>query len=170
MKNTQEHLFWGQLNFSPIHRDPNCLIWQPLSREITRDHGRLNISKNISGDTYIFLASTNLLTQEMLTLLGIVLRRWNGLKRCQTLDIAIIGNLRRSPRRLPKYGIYVTAEGHGLNIFTRDLQTNMRQHQFFNILQAHHHSRSCASMRGSLEKCCDLETHPRILFYSILLI
>ena len=63
----------------------------------------------ISGETiYFWFARTKLLTQEMLTLLGIVLRRWNGLKRCQTLDIAIIGNLRRSPRGPPKYGTYVT--------------------------------------------------------------
>ena len=38
-----------------------------------RAPGRFNVSKCVSGDTYNCLASTNLLTQEMLTLLGIVL-------------------------------------------------------------------------------------------------
>ena len=42
---------------------------------IAGGQGIFNISKFVSGDTYNCLASTNLLTQEMRTLLGIVLRR-----------------------------------------------------------------------------------------------
>ena len=42
--------------------------------------------------------SINLLAQEMLPLPGIILRRWNGLKWCHTLEIALYGNLKRARR------------------------------------------------------------------------
>ena len=76
----------------------------------------------------IGLASMNLLTKEMLTPLGSILKHCNGLKWYQTLDSALIGNLRRGPGGPPKYGTYVTAEAHHLNIFARDLDSPMRHH------------------------------------------
>ena len=86
----------------------------------------------------------------MLLLLGIILRRSNGLKRCQTLDIAIIGNLRRSRQGPPKYGTYVTAEAHHFNIFTWDLDSAMRHHIFYLPSRAQQLQWSCAKLDRSL--------------------
>jgi hypothetical protein len=38
--------------------------------------------------------------------------------------------------------MYVTAEGHGLNIFYTELQLSLRNEQFFKLLQAHQQRRS----------------------------
>ena len=48
-----------------------------------------------------------LLTQEMLTLPGIILGRWNGLTRCQTLEIAFLATLGFLIKPHPKYGTYL---------------------------------------------------------------
>ena len=62
--------------------DPKWIFWSRNSRlpnlDISRDHRRYIIyiiSKIPADTTHIFLSSMNLLTQEMLTLLGIILRR-----------------------------------------------------------------------------------------------
>ena len=75
-------------------------IWQVTVGDI--------YSQISTDDIYISIASTNLLTQEMLTLQRIIFRRRNGLVWCRTLDIAMIGNLRRGHRGPPKYGKYLT--------------------------------------------------------------
>ena len=61
----------------------------------------------------VYILSAEIL--EMLTLQGIIIRRRNGLVWCRTLDIAMIGNLRRSHRGPSKYGKY-SALGQNVKI------------------------------------------------------
>ena len=68
----------------------------------------------------------------MLTLLGIILIHQNGLKWWKTLDIALSGNRAPSLPGRPKYGIYVTAEGHGLSFFTREFRGRVRDRLILN--------------------------------------
>ena len=77
-------------------------------------------------------------------------------------EIAIIGNLRTNREGLPKYGIYVTTEGQGLNIFARDLQLALRNKQYFKLLQALQQRWRYASVRHSLGNLLDLMAQPCI--------
>ena len=79
------------------------------------------------------------------------------------LDVALYGILRRPALVPPKYGTYVTAEGHGFNLFTRELQLAVRNKLFFKLLQAHQQRRSCASVSCSLENHVLLLAQPGIL-------
>ena len=83
------------------------------------------------------MASTNLLTQEMLTLQGIIFRRRNGLVWCRTLDIAMIGNLRRSHRGPPKYGEYLTTTRLQVKISKIRARHCMRNDPNLKLLNAH---------------------------------
>jgi intracellular sulfur oxidation DsrE/DsrF family protein len=46
--------------------------------------------------------------------------------------VAIIGNLKTHSRGSPKYGIYVTADGHGLILFTREFRGRVRDRLILN--------------------------------------
>ena len=91
------------------------------------------------------MASTNLLTQEMLTLQGIIFRRRNGLVWCRTLDIAMIGNLRRSHRGPPKYGKYLTTTRLQVKISKIRARYPMRNNLNIKLLNAHQQRSTCVS-------------------------
>ena len=65
-------------------------------------------------------------------------------------------------RRPPKYGTSETADAHHLNIFQRDFQLGLRNHQYFNILEAAQLKQRCASLMWSLINPMDSRTHPCI--------